>query len=191
MIYCDRMQKIYCYVDETGQDTKGVFFLVSVVLIDHDREVLQKFLEKIEKESGKRAGKWHKTSYARKIAYIEKVFADPIMQGILFFSKYQSNAYVDLTILTVAKAILYKSEKEYKATIIVDGLKNAEIKKFAAGLRKLRIRMRKVRGARDESDPIIRLADAIAGFLRDYRDGAGYAQSLYKQAQKQKIIRSL
>lgn len=38
--YCGRrllaglraMQKLYCYVDETGQDTQGAFFLVSAVV---------------------------------------------------------------------------------------------------------------------------------------------------------------
>ncbi|MBI2599976.1 hypothetical protein HYW43_03590 [Candidatus Daviesbacteria bacterium] len=31
-------QKLYCYVDETGQDTQGELFIVSVVVAKNDRE---------------------------------------------------------------------------------------------------------------------------------------------------------
>ena len=30
----DLKQKIYCYVDETGQDTLGQFFIISVVVTE-------------------------------------------------------------------------------------------------------------------------------------------------------------
>ena len=50
------MQKLYCYVDETGQDTGGAFFLVVVIIAEKDSALLlEKQLEQIEKESGKRA----------------------------------------------------------------------------------------------------------------------------------------
>jgi hypothetical protein len=32
------MQKLYCYVDETGQDTQGALFLVALVLINLEGE---------------------------------------------------------------------------------------------------------------------------------------------------------
>ncbi len=47
------MQKIYCYVDETGQDTKGEFFLVSVVIAKDERDNLIEKLEEIERSTGK------------------------------------------------------------------------------------------------------------------------------------------
>jgi hypothetical protein len=31
-------QNLYCYVDETGQDTNGKFFVVSVVIADSRRD---------------------------------------------------------------------------------------------------------------------------------------------------------
>ena len=46
-------QKIYCYVDETGQDTLGELFIVSVVVNSADRDALVAVLEKIERTSGK------------------------------------------------------------------------------------------------------------------------------------------
>jgi len=32
------MQKLYCYIDETGQDAGSKFFLVSVVIAEGERE---------------------------------------------------------------------------------------------------------------------------------------------------------
>ena len=47
------MQKLYCYVDETVQDTKGKLFIVSVIVTEGEREQLARQLEEIEKNSGK------------------------------------------------------------------------------------------------------------------------------------------
>jgi len=33
-------KKLYCYVDETGQDTKGDIFVVTVVVPENKKEVL-------------------------------------------------------------------------------------------------------------------------------------------------------
>lgn len=187
-----KKQKIYCYVDETGQDTKGQFFLVSVIITGKERENISNFLLDIEKETGKKLLKWHKTAFNIRYDYLVKIFSNPLLRHKILFSKYNSTkAYVDLTILTIAKAILQKAKKNYKATIIVDGLNKKGIRQFAVGLRKLKISARKVRGARDESEPLIRLADAIAGFLRDYLEKQNYAKKLYQKAVKQKIIEEI
>ena len=42
------MQKVYCHVDESGQDTEGKLFIVSVVITDTNKDESQKQLEKIE-----------------------------------------------------------------------------------------------------------------------------------------------
>ena len=47
------MQKLYCYVDETGQDTKGKLFIISIVLTERERDELEKRIEEIEQKSGK------------------------------------------------------------------------------------------------------------------------------------------
>lgn len=44
----NKMQKLYCYVDETGQDTKSEFFIVVVVVNDENQELLRGNLCKIE-----------------------------------------------------------------------------------------------------------------------------------------------
>ena len=59
------MSKLYCYVDETGQDTEGRFFLVSVVVTGVERDEMRTWLETVEKESGKGILKRTKASFER------------------------------------------------------------------------------------------------------------------------------
>jgi hypothetical protein len=159
---------------------------------EQEQEEFARELERIEAESGKRHIKWHKSSVARKIAYIKAVLACSVFQRTIYFSHYtNSKAYVDLTVYTTAKAILQRARAEYKATVIVDGLSGAEVRHFASELRKLHIRIRKVRGARDEAEPGIRLADAFAGFIRDALEGEEYAQELYQEARKRGFVREV
>lgn len=186
------MQKLYCYVDESGQDTKGKIFLVSVVILEKDRELFKKNLEEIEEKSGKKRRKWYKTNNERRLNYIQKIIKSDFLKGKIFYSKYENTkSYVDLTILTAAKAILKKAKDSYKTTILVDGLRKTERYYFASGLRKLKIKVRKVRGVRDENDPFIRLADAIAGFIRDSLEENLKMRVLSKEALDRKIIENI
>jgi hypothetical protein len=41
-------QKLYCYVDETGQDTKGDLFLVALVITGSERDEVLREAERIE-----------------------------------------------------------------------------------------------------------------------------------------------
>src|SRR5438105_2668794 len=61
--------KLYCYVDETGQDTYGNFFIVSVVVTGDVRESLVARLEQIEKASGKGNVKWTNSRSSFRVAY--------------------------------------------------------------------------------------------------------------------------
>lgn len=186
------MDKIYCYVDESGQDTEGKLFIVAVIITKSERDELIKELEKIEKNSNKGARKWFRTNKNRRKIYIKEVFTNKLFERKIFYSKYEdTKAYVDLTILTAAKTILYKTKDSYKATILVDGLKKTERFRFTAGLRKLKIKVRKVRGINDQSDILIRLADATAGFTRDCLEGDTEMLELYKIAIEKNIIKEI
>jgi hypothetical protein len=185
-------QKLYCYVDETGQDTEGRFFLVAVLLLQEDRDALKTFLERVEQDTRKGLLKWHRTPLERGLAYLDAMVTRSPVPGKVFFSSYaNTRAYVELTVYTTAKAILAAAQGAYKATVFVDGLSREELKRFARGLRALRITVRKVRGLRDESDPLIRLADAMAGFIRDALEQKPYAQRLYQDALKRGVIQEV
>lgn len=185
-----RKQKLYCYVDETGQDTGGLFFLVSVVITGRGRDGLRAKLCTIERTSGKKQKKWKLTRPDNRKRYLESVFLIKKLTGHLYFASYKdTKTYVDLTILSIAKALHGFTSNPYEVTVLVDGLKQSEQFRFAAGLRKLKVKVRKVRGLKDEADEFIRLADALAGFVRDAQEGQVIMKRLYRRALKEGIIK--
>jgi hypothetical protein len=186
-------QKIYCYVDETGQDTEGDLFLVALVVTGQERDELVLEAERIEENTGKGLLKWRKTSLARKQAYLRAVFISPRFSSALFFAQYRQTkgAYIDLMVYATARAILSKAKSNYESVVIVDGLRQKETRHFAHGLRSLHVAVEKVRGMKDESNSLIRLADAIAGFMRDYLEGQPYATELAKSFRVEKIVKEL
>ena len=109
------MQKIYCYVDETGQDTKGELFLVSVVIAKDERDNLIEKLEGIERSTGKGRVKWMRASDKARVAYIRRVLSTSAFRGKLHYASYRDTTnYLSLTILTTARAITASVVGEYK-----------------------------------------------------------------------------
>lgn len=83
--------KFYCYVDETGQDTAGGIFIVTVVIPGNRDEILE-HLEKIEAQSGKEKFKWGKADPNKRFSYIETILNQRKIsfKNLLFFlQKYQ------------------------------------------------------------------------------------------------------
>lgn len=160
------MEKLYAYVDETGQETAGAFFLVAVVVAGEDRDALLEWLAAVEQATGKGKTPWHRSRHEARLAYIDRVLNDARFSGRVFYSVYRgTRAYHDLTLLTVAKALGERSGgNPYRVTVVIDGLPRSEIRLVSVGLRRLRVPIRKVRGARDESHALVRLADAMATF---------------------------
>jgi hypothetical protein len=52
----------------------------------------------------------------------------------------------------------------------------------------LNVTVHKVQGRRDESDEFIRLADAMAGFVRDALEGDQQMGVLFERAKRQRLI---
>ena len=76
------MEKLYVYVDESGQDTKGTYFIVVVVIVDQKVvSELEEQLSRIEREAGKvkRKGirKWTDTRLKEKMAYLTRIVQIP------------------------------------------------------------------------------------------------------------------
>ena len=183
-------QKLYCYVDETGQDTKGKLFIVSVVITQEDREEVTELLEKTEKETGKGKTKWVRSKKEFKIAYLERILTNKIFKHKIFYSLSQdTKSYKEVTLITIASAITSVKEGDnYKALIYIDGLQKSEIFKVGSGLRKIGVHTEKVRGVKDESNAIVRLADAIAGLVREQTEGIEYSKKLYRMSTDNKTL---
>ena len=183
-------EKIYCYIDESGQDTGGDFFVVALVVTGKERDDLSKKLLLIEQETGKKTTKWSKSKKEISIQYLTKIFESPEFKNKIYYSlKKDTKAYKELTILAIAATInKIKTNENYKASIFIDGLLQSEIKIVSTSLRQIGIRTEKVRGVRDESNPIIRLADSIAGLISRNQKKSDYTQSLIDIGTKKGII---
>jgi hypothetical protein len=188
-----KTKKLYCYVDETGQDTLGRFFLVAIVITGEEREIIIKELELIEKETLKGASKWKKASLQRRVAYMERIVESKLFLNKINYAAFSGRKdYQELTIIATAKAIISTAPAiNYEASVYVDALGSKERVAMAAGLRQRQIKVKKVRGMTDESNAIIRLADAVAGFVRDYLEGGKKMETIYKKALQKGLIKKL
>lgn len=130
------MQKLYCYVDESG---KGKL-------------------------------KWGKAEDKRRLDYIRSIFSLKLFRGKLRYCVYRQQVNYDMaTIMGIAKAVHFREPgKDYTTLVYVDGLHKVKRRQYGSELRKLGIHTRKVQGiTKDENNALTRLADAIAGFVRD------------------------
>jgi hypothetical protein len=189
----NKRKKLYVYVDESGQDTAGLFFIVAIVIAGEERERLVQELEKIERESLKRTMKWKKVDRARRIAYLEKVSSSPLFAGKISYAIFSGRRdYREMTVIATAGAITSAAPVEgYEATVCIDGLDRIGSLVVSAELRHRYIKLKKVRGLRDESSALIRLADAVAGFVRDCMEGNRDLQQLYQRMVARNFIRKL
>ena len=178
--------KLYCYVDESGQDTEGRLFVVSVVITGPQRDQALTLCERIEAETGKGRVKWVRTSYERRLAYIERVLSEPLLQGSLYASiSYDTRAYLSFTVETIAWAIDASTNQPYKATVLIDGLPRSHEREVGSALRRLNIKTFKVRGIRkDENDALIRLADGVCGLVRAAVEGQVEMREVFEQARQ-------
>lgn len=189
------IEKIYCYVDETGQDTKGKLFVVVAVIVGKTRDQLLADLCSIEKATTTRPLKWNKTRTAEKKKYIEQVLKIRELKGQIYFQVFNdTKAYEELITLTIAQAINLHLKKrnigEYLAHIVIDGLGKTEQRRISKNIRLIGIKA-SVRGARDESNALIRLADVFAGFARETVENRKIYCELEEIAKKRSFLNEI
>ena len=163
----NQKQKLYCYVDETGQDINSEFFIVVAIISDKEQNLLRNELLEIESlvKIGQR--KWRKSQFKRNKQYLQLVLKRKIGKGEIYFGHYKKPIPYFLPMLeTLEKSILDKAEKNYKAIVYVDGIDKKKAAELTNALRLRKIKLEFVRSARDESEPLIRLADRWVGCIR-------------------------
>jgi len=145
------------------------------------RDQLEKALAGLEQSSGKREKKWQATKFEQPPSYLAGLSAFHDLQQHLFASKYEtSKEYEALTTLTIAQAVNTVAKADYHVTIVIDGLSAASRQRVTRDLRKLKITYDKVVGGREQSSALLRLADALAGLMRDFWEGQPYAIDCYR-----------
>lgn len=173
-----RVQKFYCYIDESGQDTAGELFVVSVLVLGAQRYELEKALEVIELESGKRKKKWTNAKHGEREKYLRSVMRLEGLKNAVFYDVLrESKEFFVFTANVAASAVRKRTKKGDEVTVYVDGFTKIEIAKFKKILKpsmKTRTFVKMIR--RDESSSLIRLVDALCGLLRDAEEGSVWAQ---------------
>ena len=187
------MKNLCCFVDETGIDTEGSFFLVVCILIDQrDQETIEQKLEELEKTTRKGNYKWTRAAFDRKEQFLEKLAAFRELKACIFYAIYrETKEYTTLTALTVAKAVLAKtdrSEEDYQANVIIDALSRSDAQKVRHQLKLLKIHYRVIKGLKDEQSALLRLADSMAGFLRDCQEGKIYTGPHLKRLERAALV---
>jgi len=179
-------------VDESGQDSEGKVFIVSVVVTSEQKDELLLLCEKIEKESGKGKFKWGKAQHKFRLKYLQRIFSNKLFKGILRYSIFNDTKDYDFaTIKCIAKAVQYREPKQkYTTLIYIDGLSKAKRHEYGSRLRRLGVSTHKVQGvAKDENNTLTRLADAIAGFVRDVLDREDVdTQKLFREATRSGVL---
>ncbi len=185
-----RRTKLYAYVDESGQDTEGRFFVVTVVVVGTERDTLLEQLEALELRSRKGRVKWRRARYGYRQAYIDELVNFDMLSCSIFVTTFNNTqAYLDRTVEATANAIHAKTQDNDRVTVFVDGLTRAERETFTRRLRARRIERKKVRGVRDEqSNAGIRLADALCGLVRDVEEGQPWAVNAFARLQRRGLV---
>jgi len=186
------MQKFFCYVDETGQDTQGELFIVAVVIAGQERDQLRQACEDIERSSRKGRRKWVRATYSRRLAYLRQVLKRPIFEGKLHFAAYRNvQNYSTLTVQAIARALSEMDETNYKATILIDGLTRSLERAVGLQLRRAGVHAKKVRGLKDENDALVRLADAVCGLVRGAMEGQPVMGALFEWGIQTGVLKDL
>lgn len=177
------MGKIHFYVDETGQDTKGNLFIVGIAIAEDDPLMWKSACERAENISQKGDRKWMKSKPERRFAYIRQVLETSIFAGKLAFAVNNSGSdYDTMTAWAIARAVTHISSEKAKV-MIVDGLPKERYRYYGKLIRGYGVRIERVKGVKkDENDSMIRLADAMCGFVRAAGEGHPEAKNLLIQA---------
>jgi len=198
------MQKLYCYVDESGQDTwaqpgREVFFIVSVVVTLENYQELEILCLRYEQESQKGL-KWNKSKRDRRYHFMRLVLDDQHFRETLRFTVHQPTEteptidYDDATMVTIRRTIEISAVRlglrfdEFTADVFVDGISKAKQRIYEHMLRGWHCRVRRVHRARDESYALIRLADALAGLVREALAGDEEAKRMIAHGRRHGIV---
>ena len=117
------MQKLYCYVDETGQDSRSEVFIVVAIISSNDQAYIRKQLTDIEGVAKTHKLKWHKTRHDRRMHYLTLILDKKIAAGDVYTARYQKPIpYFFPMIDVLEKAIKEAAKDLYRANIYIDGI---------------------------------------------------------------------
>jgi len=188
------MAKVNISVDETGVDTLGKLFRVAVFISPaEEKETLKLQALEIEVASKKGTRSWASRSLAprERVAYANAIAAETSFTGRLYLVDFANRLdYRAMTIEAIARVAKTYGIIDAVAIVEIDGdLSKKVVQEYANGLRDASLFVDKVRGVRDQNEPLIRVCDAVCGWSRDIKDvELGRA---FKNAERKGIITRL
>ncbi len=186
----EKIQKIYCYVDETGQDAGSGFFIV-VTVIATDPMIIRQIATEFEQTTQARMTKWHKLSHSQRLEFL-LLSLKLVGKCIIYYAEYKKNVpFFESLAKTIHGAICDFASQNYKAIVCVDGIDKKKAGELTVALRQGGIPLKYVRSARDESEPLIRLADRWAGCIRLALKGNEIFSVLLSQAKNRGLIKQI
>jgi hypothetical protein len=167
-----------------------MFFIAVAVVSAQEQEQLRLALLAIEHAAGTGRRKWHKSRPERRLHYLNLVLGKSAGRGDVFYGSYPKPLPYFFPILEVLEhAIKLKAVKPYTARVFVDGIDRRKAVELTNELRLRDVSLELVRSRRDESEPLIRLADMWAGCSRSALLGATEEQSLLQKALETNYLR--
>jgi len=108
----------------------------------------------------------------------------------------ETTTYLPCVLTTITRAVTAGAAGQpSRATILIDGLQKSLRQDVATALRAqfqpYQIRLEKVRGLDEQSDALMRLADALAGFTRHALEGRPALASLWADSHQRGVIQLL
>jgi hypothetical protein len=176
-------QKLFCFVDETGQDDRAELFIVVTVISIDDQDALKEALMHLEQRSKVGSKKWHKSRSPEREGFLELAINAQIASGRIFFGRHRKPVpFFQPMVETLCNAIELVAAEDYQAVVYVDGIDRKKARELTGALRERGVKAQHVRSARDESEPLIRLADRWAGCIRGRFEGNEVAAALVLRA---------
>jgi hypothetical protein len=185
-----KKQKIYVYIDEAGQDDASkTFTVVAIGVFGNERDTLERTVIELEDMTRTGRRKWNHATHSRRIAFLTAVLERKVGKGNVFFGVYQKPIHYFFPVVEIIeKAITHMVAKDYIARVYVDGANKTAARALTNDLRPRRISTRLVKGKREESEALIRLADMWAGCIRNSFLGKEDAKQLFERATKEHYL---
>ena len=79
-----KIKKLYCYVDETGQDAGSNFFVVVSVVSGEEQNKIRNDLLNLESSSKVHARKWFNSRSPAKEQFLRAVIKEQLARGDLY-----------------------------------------------------------------------------------------------------------
>lgn len=186
-----KSKKVYCYIDETGQDDRSRIFVAVSVVSEGDQEALRTRLHAAEITSGVGKRKWRRQRHERQIAFLRAITHEQANVHVVAGLFQKPVGYFEAVAETIHAAIHSTISKKYHAIICIDGIDKKKASELTKILRAKGVHLEMVRGGRDESDPCLRLADRWAGCIREATEDkdAADAADIYKKAVRLGIVK--